>query len=59
MCINYVHSDRFLIVWETFFVQCSYAMLVLLRSVSSHTRSQIVARRDLLRKSFRHSLGRK
>lgn len=28
MCINCVHSDRFLIIWETFFVQCSYAMLV-------------------------------
>lgn len=36
MCINYVHRDRFLIPWEAFFVQCSYAMPVLLRSVSSH-----------------------
>ncbi|WP_164889886.1 hypothetical protein [Sinorhizobium medicae] len=39
MCINYVHSDRFLIPWEAFFVQCSYAMPVLLRSVSSHNQT--------------------
>lgn len=32
MCINYVHRDRFLIPWEAFFVQCSYAMPVLLRT---------------------------
>lgn len=25
MCINCVHDDRFLIIWETFFVQSSYA----------------------------------
>lgn len=39
MCINYVHRDRFLIPWEAFFVQCSYAMPVLLRSVSSHNQT--------------------
>lgn len=39
MCINYVHSDRFLIPREAFFVQCSYAMPVLLRSVSSHNQT--------------------
>ncbi|WP_164923161.1 hypothetical protein [Sinorhizobium medicae] len=36
MCINYMHGDRFLIIWEAFFVQCSYAMLLLLQSGSSH-----------------------
>ncbi len=44
MCINYVHSDRFLIIWETFFVQCSYARLVLLQSVSSHSRDRSLHR---------------
>lgn len=39
MCINYMHSDRFLTIWETFFVQCRYAMLVLLRSMSSHNQT--------------------
>jgi hypothetical protein len=43
MCINYVHSDRFLIIWETFFVQCSYAVLVLLRSGSSHNQPRQIA----------------
>ncbi|MDX0765842.1 hypothetical protein GOD36_27090 [Sinorhizobium medicae] len=34
MCINYMHGDRFLIIWEAFFVQCSYAMLLLARRQS-------------------------
>lgn len=25
MCINCMHDDRFLVIWETYFVQRSYA----------------------------------
>lgn|GEM_PF-2546394 len=39
MCINYVHNDRFLIIWKTFFVQCSYAKLLLLQSGSPHNQT--------------------
>lgn len=42
MCINYMHGDRFLIIWEAFFVQCSYAMLLLLQSGSSHKQTAAV-----------------
>jgi len=39
VCINYVHNDRFLIIWKTFFVQCSYAKLLLLQSGSPHNQT--------------------
>lgn len=55
MCISCERYDRFLIIWKTFFVQCSYAYAALL--VRSGTSEQLLRSAPLADRHLKAASG--